>query len=490
VLGTISLAIPNAGIPGPTFDDNVTFNGSVTGVARGGTAICPDGAGGALFEWDGPGTTAVPATPDFFFGNEPTANLALNNLANIKTANAGSFAQSGIYTLSLKCFSGDFTTVTDTYERQINYTAGSPGTFTLVTVAQNTTTTLVAAPTTAEQGADVTLTATVAPAAATGTVEFFNGATSLGTVSTAPYSIVVNTLPVGTNNVTAQFTGAAGFNNSTSAPVAVTVTAVAPRPTTTTIDSVTPLGGDAFVSTTIVCSVDAGTYGAVGTLQFRANGGVLGTVPVTGNGPVSFTTNAIGAGTGIAVDCNFVGTAPYQNSASGQITVDRVLVGATDEQTVIVEIPVGAITITTPYTPDNPLDLGVAVLDQSDSTYSASAAFDRVSISDTRAGELGFTASVVAGPFQSATDTFPGAHAGFEDVTAVQVAGNALQASDVTTTDTVAFAPGIGAPSVFATYPAGTGLGTVEVTALFTLDQVPSSVTPGVYTSTVTFTAL
>jgi hypothetical protein len=164
--------------------------------------------------------------------------------------------------------------------------------------------------------------------------------------------------------------------------------------------------------------------------------------------------------------------------------------GGQDEQTVIVEIPVGVITITTPYTPANPLDLGVAVLDQGTSTYSASALFDRVTISDTRAGDLGFQASIVAGPFTSATDSFPGSHTGFTDVTAVQVPGNALQATDVATVDTPAVTPGIGAPRVFATYAPGLGLGSVEVTATLGMDDVPTSVQPGLYQSTVTFTAL
>lgn len=456
---------------------------------------CPAGATAASVGFEGPGSDFLVQGEGAVGGPAPVGGWSLTfSIANLRTATStfgtGPFPQT--YDLINVCEVGpDF--VNQTLGELTITGIGSTGTtFTIepVVTATPTTTTLAAAPTTAEQGAAVTLTAAVAPAGATGSVEFFNGATSLGTDATAPFSIVTNSLPVGTNNVTAVFTGGTGFGNSTSAPVAVTITPVAPRPTTTTIDSVTPIDGDAFASTTILCTVDAATGAAVGTLQFRANGAVLGTVPVTADGQVSFTTNAIGAGTGINVDCNFVGTAPYQNSTSAQVAINRVAVGATDEQTVIVEIPVGAITITTPYTPDNPLDLGTAVLDQSDSTYSASAPFDRVTISDTRAGNLGFTASIVAGPFASPTDSFPGQHAGFQNVTAVQVAGNALQATNVTTTSTPAFTPGIGSPTVFATYPAGLSLGSVEVTATFTVDQIPSSVEPGVYTSTVTFTAI
>jgi hypothetical protein len=100
-----------------------------------------------------------------------------------------------------------------------------------------TTTTLTAAPTTAAQGAAVTLTATVAAADAAkndavGSVNFFNGTTSLGTgvVSGGMATLSVTTLPVGANSITAQFvpTSATAFGGSTSSAVTVTVTTAAP----------------------------------------------------------------------------------------------------------------------------------------------------------------------------------------------------------------------------------------------------------------------
>jgi Bacterial Ig-like domain (group 3) len=474
------------------------------------TVGCPAGSIEASVGFQGPGSDYLTAGEGAVGVPAASGPYALQfAIANLRTATAtfgtGPFPQS--YDLLLLCTDPAANVTTDTIGRLTVTGQGTTAdTFSIVPVvaAQDTTTTLTANPTTAEQGAPVTLTAAVAPAAATGSVEFFNGTTSLGTDATAPYEVVTNALPVGTNNVTAVFTGGAGFNDSTSAPVAVTITAVAPRPTTTTIDSVTPLTGDAFAPTTVLCTVDAATGSAVGTLQFRANGAILGTVPVSADGQVSFTTNAIGAGTAINVDCNFVGTAPYQNSTSAQIAVDRVAVGATDEQTIIVEIPAGAITITTPYTPASPLNLGTAVLDQTDSTYSASALFDKVTISDTRSGALGFEASLIAGPFASATDSFPGAHAGFVSVTPIQVPGNALQASNVVPTNweapaTAADVPGavagtnsfgLGVSRKFADYAPGQSLGTVDLTATFEVDSIPTSKQPGVYTSTVTFTAI
>jgi hypothetical protein len=478
--GPLSLTPTFGGVVCPSESTQVAgvfFGGSGTGAAQGEIPESAPALAGA-----------------YVIGDPARFGFSINAL--IGSVGVAASSLQGRYAYKLTCID-DFglpTPGATEYYALVNVT---PTDYTFIPPAapsEPTTTVLAASPTTAEQGSAVSLSATVSPsgAAAAGSVEFRNGATVLGTDTTPAdgFTLTVNDLPVGTNNLTAVYSGSTGFQGSTSAPVAVTITGVAPRPTTTTIVSVDPVSGDAFTPTTIVCDVQAATGAAVGTLAFRANSSTLGTVPVSANGPVTFTTNAIGAGSAIAVGCAFTGTAPYENSASGTLPIERVLAGASDEQTVIVEIPVGAITITTPYTPDNPLDLGVAVLDQGDSTYSASAPFDRVTITDTRAGQLGFTASLVAGPFANGTETFPGQHAGFENVTAVQVAGNALQASNVTTTSTPAFTPGIGSPTVFATYPAGNALGSVEVTANFTVDQIPTSVAPGVYTSTVTFTAI
>lgn len=103
-----------------------------------------------------------------------------------------------------------------------------------VAPAQATTTTLVAAPAgTSAAGASVTLTATVAPAAA-GTVEFRDGGTALGTAPMADGVARLETaaLAPGSHQLSAAFTPAdpAAFVASTSAAVAYTVTAPEPEP--------------------------------------------------------------------------------------------------------------------------------------------------------------------------------------------------------------------------------------------------------------------
>jgi cellulose 1,4-beta-cellobiosidase len=82
----------------------------------------------------------------------------------------------------------------------------------------------------AVSGQAVTFTAQVSPSAATGSVQFKDGATLLGTVTatSGAASLVVSSLSVGTHSVTAVYSGDGNYNGSTSAALAQTVTAAIP----------------------------------------------------------------------------------------------------------------------------------------------------------------------------------------------------------------------------------------------------------------------
>ena len=85
-----------------------------------------------------------------------------------------------------------------------------------------TTTTLVAAPSSATAGQSVTLTATVSPAptgSPLGSIQFFNGAASLGSVTIDVSGVAVlalTTLPAGVESLTAAYSGNTGFATSIS----------------------------------------------------------------------------------------------------------------------------------------------------------------------------------------------------------------------------------------------------------------------------------
>jgi hypothetical protein len=90
------------------------------------------------------------------------------------------------------------------------------------TIMGTTVTTLVVTPDPAIFEDTVTLTATVAPSAAAGTVEFFDGTTSLGTAPLSGGTVVLDltTLAVGTHSLKASYGGGALYAASTSATVA------------------------------------------------------------------------------------------------------------------------------------------------------------------------------------------------------------------------------------------------------------------------------
>ncbi len=92
-----------------------------------------------------------------------------------------------------------------------------------------TTTTLVANPTSITQGQSVTLTATVAPSTATGTVNFYVAGTTLlgtATLTSGIATLPTTQLPPGGDSVTAAYSGDSSNSGSTSSAVTVTVGAV------------------------------------------------------------------------------------------------------------------------------------------------------------------------------------------------------------------------------------------------------------------------
>ncbi len=90
-----------------------------------------------------------------------------------------------------------------------------------------TATVLTPSATSITAGGSVILTAAVSPAAATGTVTFYDGATALGsaTLSSGAATLTATLATAGTQTLTASYAGSTAYAASTSAAVSVTVTA-------------------------------------------------------------------------------------------------------------------------------------------------------------------------------------------------------------------------------------------------------------------------
>ena len=242
--------------------------------------------------------------------------------------------------------------ITATYGGDTNF-VGSSGGLTESLSSVGTTTSVGAAPSTATFGQAVTLTATVAPTSGganpTGSVTFTdNGTTTLGssTLSTTngvtTASILVTTLPVGPDSISASYGGGTGFvasASTTSAPVSVSMSPTtlglisAPNPST--------FGQSVTFTATIFPTTGSGE---TGTVTFLDNGNSIGT-GIVSNGQATFTTTALAVAThpitaSYGGDGNFVhsstttGVSQVVNKAPTSLTLQSSLNPSTSGQSV------------------------------------------------------------------------------------------------------------------------------------------------------------
>jgi sugar lactone lactonase YvrE len=150
----------------------------------------------------------------------------------------------------------------------------SPPVNVTITAAQSSVA-LAANPSPAVSGQPVTLTATVTPSSATGTVNFFNGTTSLGmaNVSNGTATLTGVTLMAGSYSLTAQYSGDINLPSSTSPAITLNVKAVSSVVLTSSSNPVTAPLAVAFTAT-----VSPST--ATGTVQFMDNGSAIGTISI------------------------------------------------------------------------------------------------------------------------------------------------------------------------------------------------------------------
>ena len=180
------------------------------------------------------------------------------------------------------------------------------------------TTTVSANPSTAVVGTQVTLTAHVSPAAATGQVVFKDGNTALGTVDLTTGTAVLRTssLPVGSHQVSASYLGDDTYAASTATPVTVQInSAPVKQPTTTTLE-VDPTGVHEGQGFTLTATVDPDV--ATGTVTFSDEDGFLGEADVVAG--IAETQAFEDVGTH-QVTASYSGDDGYEPSESDPVTV-------------------------------------------------------------------------------------------------------------------------------------------------------------------------
>jgi uncharacterized repeat protein (TIGR03803 family) len=244
-------------------------------------------------------------------------------------------------------------TVVASFAGDDNYESGEAQT-TIKIEKASTTTTLVSEPNPSSAVEVVRLTATVTTAPSvnpTGQVQFFDGATLLGSAAlnaSRVATITTTTLAAGAHSLTATYVGDGSFNGSTSSAVALTVTPLASSTITALFVSPAPSQVGTPANLIAIVVPLGGTGAPAGTVQFFDGSIALGSAPLTPSGGyqvATLTTSGLAAGVH-ALQARYAGDGTFGGSVS-PLTL----------QTVYVTTPPAATTTTLTTTP-NPSGLG------------------------------------------------------------------------------------------------------------------------------------
>jgi subtilisin family serine protease len=180
------------------------------------------------------------AKGDLFFGDQVTFEALVQpgtatgtvtfTDENVQLGTAVIGPGTGATSFSISTLAARDHPITATYNGDINYLASTSNTLTLTVKQATSTTTLTSSPNPSAAGQQVTLTATVTPAATAGTVMFYDGTGQLGTgtLSGGKASFSTSGLSTGTHRVTATYAGNSDVTGSTSPGITQTVTRAPP----------------------------------------------------------------------------------------------------------------------------------------------------------------------------------------------------------------------------------------------------------------------
>lgn len=385
----------------------------------------------------------------------------------------------------------------------------------------------------------VTLTATITPGNAVptgwngpaGTVQFFDAGVQVGATQVqsgaSPYTASVSVSETNPSSHTFTVTyapyGGAGYTGSTSPSVTWTVSP--PPDGTSTSLSVNQDGktGDPVTMTSTVTdtSVSPNTTLCVGSVTFFDNGSTtLGTASSAGS-PCTYTltlTSGFASPGSHSIVATFNAPSGYTTSSSAPQAFSQTVgsstycpattnVGqpntCTDVQNVQATVPIGTLSITTPYTPTNPLNLGTLALDPNDTEFTGNAPFTGINVTDTRSGAMPWTVNVLGQPLSDgsghANGTINPEDLGLTNITVVPVSGNGFNTASTNLTtfaNPAAYPPvspgdagslGLGGLTPHEVAHALVGTGSVGFNGTLVLNA-PTSTEAGLFKGTVTFT--
>ena len=236
-----------------------------------------------------------------------------------------SFLAAGTATFSTSTLAVGNHTLGAQYNGDTNYSPISSNTVTqVVGGGKPTTTTLTTSANPILTTQSLTLTATVAPSGTpgptspTGSVQFKDGATVIGTspLIGGTATLTISNLPAGAHPLTAVYLGDSNFNTSTSSTVNETVNA--PGTTATTLTTSTnPISTTQSLTLTATVTPPA-PAGPTGQVQFKDGPTVIGTSPLSG-GTATLTISNLTAGTH-PLTAVYLGDSSFNTSTSNTVS--------------------------------------------------------------------------------------------------------------------------------------------------------------------------
>ncbi|MGZ3237807.1 MAG: Ig-like domain repeat protein, partial [Burkholderiaceae bacterium] len=178
---------------------------------------------------------------------------------------------------------------------------------------------LAASPNPSLIGQSVTFTATVSGSAPSGTVQFMDGATSMGApvmLNSGTAALSVSSLSAGGHNITAAYSG--DINNASSTSPVVTQTVATQIATTTSLSS-SASSITAGQAVTLTATVTGSS--PTGTVQFKDDGVALGPMINLNNGTAALNTNGLATAGNHSITADYSGNANNAASTSNMVNV-------------------------------------------------------------------------------------------------------------------------------------------------------------------------
>lgn len=468
------------------------------------SAACPAGATNIMVRITGSGITAD--GNNNMVGNSGLSAYSTNGTGG-KTVPAtvtfkdifqqyGVVSPSGTYTLTAVCRTASDATSLGDFVGSVNFT--TTGTFTgtyAAAVPTGTTLSLSNAGPVA-YGTPETLTATVSPAPSSGSVQFKDNGTNLGTpvaLSGGSAAKTVGNLAAGSHTLSAVYVPAAGSSDTASSDTkSLTVT----KAGATLALSASPAGTQQqFQNVDITATL---SQAIPGTVQFKVDGVNTGSPKTVSGTTATLSTNSLAVGTRtISAVFTPSDAANYDPATAPDMTytITSPDVAVTAYEDISATVVPGSLTISVD---SNQVNLGVATINATGDLFVASGALSPVTITDTRAGDAGWSASGQVADFTGTNDAThkvnaynlgwtPSAVTVAAHQTGLAVGAAVLPAALEPGQDPSDPALGLGSARDFAAAAAGHGTGTAKVGAALTLD-IPTDTLPDTYTGRLTFT--